>query len=327
MKVELYPYLFEPIYRDYLWGGDRLARLYGRKGTPDPCAESWEVADRPDAVSRVARGPCRGRTLRELIEADAAAILGAAVRTDRFPLLVKIIDARRRLSLQVHPNEETALVTGGEPKSEMWYALPGGDADAQVYCGLRPEVDRAAFEAALRRGEVEKTLNRFTAVPGCAIDVPGGRVHAIAEGCLLLEVQQNSDTTYRVHDWDRVDRDGRARELHVEQALQVIRWDDHPPRQAKAPMPWPESSGNRGWEILVTPFFALTAWDVRREDCERADGRACRMFFCESGRVALHGGGQDAVLEPGRTCLLPAGLENCRIVPLTEQARLIRIAV
>lgn len=324
MNNELYPYVFEPVYRDYLWGGDRIARLYRRAHAPPVCAESWEIADRPEAVSVVREGPCRGRTLRELMEQHASDIIGADAGGDEvFPLLIKIIDARQRLSLQVHPDENTAVRTGGEPKSELWFVLQA-DPGARVYCGLRPGVDRATFENALRREQIEPLLHAVPAVSGEAVNVPGGRVHAIAEGCLLLEIQQNSNTTYRVYDWGRVDRDGRPRDVHVEQALNAINWQDAP-GESRAPTPLDGPWLNRCQSVLTTPFSRVTRWDMTREETFPLDGQSFHAFFAVNGVATVRGNGQDALLRPGTTCLIPASLGSYAVIPETSEATLIRI--
>ncbi len=326
MDSELYPYVFEPVYQEYLWGGDRIARQYGRSGVPAVCAESWEISDRPEARSRIVNGPCRDRTLRDLLARHSAAVLGtSAGSATAFPLLIKIIDARLRLSLQVHPDETTAAATGGEPKTEMWYALPSAP-DARVFCGLRPGVNRAQFEAALREERLEPLLHAVPVAAGQAVFVPGGRVHAIAEGCLLLEIQQNSNTTFRVYDWGRLGADGKPRDLHVDAALRTINWSDSP-GESLFPRAIPAAGPNRRYEIVTAPCFRVGCLDLIEPETLTLDGRSFLALFVASGSAIAHGNGQEAVLRAGTSCLLPATLGTCSLIPADAGAEVVLVAL
>ena len=217
----LYPLLFEPVYQDYIWGGQRIAATYGREIDLPVCAESWEISERAEGMSVVSNGPLAGTSLESLIDMHGEALLGQA---GRFPLLIKIIDAAKTLSVQVHPNNDNAAQVNGEPKTEMWYIL-AADPEACVYLGTEEGVDANTFADAIKQGTVEELLHRIPVKAGDAVFVPGGTMHAIGAGCLLMEVQQNSNTTYRVYDWGRVGHDGQPRELHIDQALTVTQWD------------------------------------------------------------------------------------------------------
>ena len=220
-----YPLIFRPIFKERVWGGRELERLYHKPLPPGvPIGESWEISDHGADASVIANGPLAGRTLRSLLEEDAEAILGdiAPTAAGRFPLLIKVLDARDRLSLQVHPPAEAAAKLGGEPKTEMWYVAQA-DPGATIYAGLKRDVSRRQFEAALKRQELEPLIHQLTPKAGDALFVPSGRLHAIGAGLVIFEIQQNSDTTYRVYDW------GRPREIHVEQSLQCIDFRDFEP--------------------------------------------------------------------------------------------------
>lgn len=225
------PFLpFLPLYQERVWGGRALAERLGRELPGEaPIGESWEVVDRPEAQSVVADGPWRGRTLREVVAAHAPEVLGASWDPRRpFPLLVKWLDCRERLSLQVHPPAAIASRLGGEPKTENWYvaeAAPG----AGVLAGLKPGVDAARFRAALAAGTVEDLVERHATRAGDSILIRSGVVHAIDGGNLILEIQQNSDTTYRVYDWGRVGLDGRPRQLHLGQSIACLEANTAPP--------------------------------------------------------------------------------------------------
>src|SRR5215217_528612 len=211
----LYPMVFHPIFKERVWGGRTLEALYGKRLPPDvPIGESWEIADRPGAESVVANGPLARRTLRWLMRQHRADLLGDAAPSagDRFPLLCKILDARDKLSLQVHPPARAQEL--GEPKTEMWY-IAAADPGAELYVGLKRGVTREAFEHGIRDGRVADCFHRIEVHAGDAMFLPSGRVHAIGAGLVIFEIQQNSDKTFRVYDWDRPGLDGRPRDLHV----------------------------------------------------------------------------------------------------------------
>jgi mannose-6-phosphate isomerase len=221
---------FLPIYQERVWGGRALAKALGRElPAGDPIGESWEVVDRPEAQSIVDGGAHHGRSLRHVLEKHRSEVMGPAWPAGRpFPILVKWLDCRERLSLQVHPPPEVAAEFGGEPKTENWYiaeTVPG----AELIVGLRRGVTRGQFEQAIREKTVEHTVHHFRVAAGDSILVHSGQVHAIDAGNLILEIQQNSDTTYRVFDWGRVGLDGRPRELHIAESLRSIDWNDFEP--------------------------------------------------------------------------------------------------
>ena len=227
---------FAPIYQERVWGGRALHNALGRAlpAGGQPIGESWEIVDRPEAQSHVASGPWAGRMLRDVIERETAAVMGPQWDAQKpFPILVKWLDARERLSLQVHPPAAVAKKLGGEPKTENWFvseAAPG----AALIAGLKRGVTRAQFEVALRGGDLEKLVHRFPVNRGESLFVPSGRLHAIDAGLLILEIQQNSDTTYRVYDWGRVGLDGKPRALHVAESLQSIDFNDFEPAGVSA---------------------------------------------------------------------------------------------
>jgi len=225
------PVIFSPIYMERVWGGRGLEQLPERhlpKGAP--IGESWEVVDRPEAQSVVTEGPLRGKTLHELWTDYRGEIFGRhhARGGERFPLLCKLLDARDRLSVQVHPPARIAQQLGGEPKTEMWYFL-ACDPGSTIYAGLVEGATRGSFEASLDTGTVESCLHVLSTRQGDSIFIPSGRLHAIGAGNIIVEIQQNSDTTYRVFDWNRTGLDGHPRELHVEESLASIDFDDHAP--------------------------------------------------------------------------------------------------
>jgi mannose-6-phosphate isomerase len=226
---------FEPLYQPRVWGGRALESALDRTLPPgDPIGESWEIVDRPEAQSVVRSGPHKGQTLRSLIQESAADLMGPGWHVERpFPILVKWLDCRERLSLQVHPPASVAGELKGEPKTENWY-IAHTAPDARLIVGLKKGVTRAQFEAAIADNTLEKCVHSFRVAAGDSILVHSGQVHAIDAGNLILEIQQNSDTTYRVYDWGRVGLDGKPRQLHVQQSLRSIDWEDFEPAPVRA---------------------------------------------------------------------------------------------
>ena len=221
---------FEPIYQERVWGGRGLESYLGRKlPGSTPIGESWELVDRVEAQSVVADGPLKGKTLRQIIEAHTGEIMGPSWPKERpFPILVKWLDCRDRLSVQVHPPAGIAPKLGGEPKTENWY-FGKTDAGAAVYAGLKPGVTRESFEQAISDGTVDQCLDRVPVRDGDSLLIHSGTMHAIDAGNVILEIQQNSDTTYRVYDWGRVGLDGKPRALHVRESLESLAANTSPP--------------------------------------------------------------------------------------------------
>jgi mannose-6-phosphate isomerase len=229
------PIVFEPLYMQRVWGGRELERQYGRTLPDDaPYGESWEIVDRTDEQSVVRGGEYAGKTLHELWTTRREEIFGRGLPdSERFPILIKVLDARDKLSLQVHPPAAIAAELGGEPKTEMWYiaeASPG----AILHVGLKKDVSRQTFQEAIRSGTVADCVHSLQVRAGDSIFIPSGRLHAIGAGLLIHEIQQNSDTTYRVFDWNRTGLDGKPRELHMEASLASIDFSDIEPRIGQA---------------------------------------------------------------------------------------------
>jgi mannose-6-phosphate isomerase len=221
---------FQPLYQERVWGGRALESALGRVlPAGAPIGESWEIVDRVEAQSVVASGTLAGQSLRSVLAKNAVAVMGPAWPAEKpFPILVKWLDCRERLSLQVHPPAAVAAELKGEPKTENWYiahTAPG----AELIVGLKRGVTRASFEKAIVDNTVEQCVHHFNVAAGDSILVHSGQVHAIDAGNLILEIQQNSDTTYRVYDWGRVGLDGLPRQLHVAQSLRSIDWTDIEP--------------------------------------------------------------------------------------------------
>ncbi|MDB6075459.1 MAG: gmuF 2 [Verrucomicrobiaceae bacterium] len=228
---------FLPLYQTRVWGGRRLEACLGRS-LPDaqPYGESWDLVDRESEQSVVASGPYAGSTLHDLWINERETIFGAAYASHpagRFPILIKVLDCADDLSIQVHPPVEMAAVLNGEPKTEMWFVAQA-EPGAKLYAGLNKGVSRTIFEVSLTDGTVADHVHCLFPCTGDSLFVPSGRLHALGKGLLIYEIQQNSDTTYRVFDWNRVGLDGRPRDLHVQQSMQCIDFNDVEPALLKA---------------------------------------------------------------------------------------------
>jgi mannose-6-phosphate isomerase len=307
------PLAFEPIFIERMWGGRRLESEFHKKlPSQKRIGESWEIVDRPEAQSVVAGGPLSGTTLHELWTRHREEIFAGVPDTPRFPLLIKILDAQEKLSLQVHPPENVASKLGGESKSEFWY-VAAANPDAEVFVGFREPITRDMFEERLRDGTVIDYIHRIAVQSGDAIFLPAGRVHAIGAGNLLIEIQQNSDTTYRVFDWNRTDpATGTKRALHVEQAIQSIDFEDVRPKLI-------QSEG----ELLVSDrLFEIRRWNLD-ESREAAPLGQFAILCCLTGNLSC----AKAKFSPGEIFLIPARLEGRLLKPLAPNTSLLRITI
>ena len=297
--------VFNPTYKDYIWGGSRIASLYARGGTPERCAESWEIAAHPDGDSVVAQGPFAGRTLSGLVAKFGAALIGTrAPSPTRFPLLFKLIDAREKLSVQVHPSNATAGLTGGEPKTEMWYVLGHTDG-ASLYAGLREGVTPDTLRAALDNGTAEQCLVEMRVAKGESLFIPGGLVHAIGAGCLIYEVQQNSNTTYRFYDWGRVGADGKPRPLHVAESFKVMDWALPPPRMT--PPTVTHTTARAAWaDVVSCDYFNVRKLTVRGQETVPLDGTSFHALFVEAGRAFVEVGDNPYLIGAGAMGIIPS---------------------
>jgi mannose-6-phosphate isomerase len=298
---------------DRVWGGRRLETHFGKRlPAHGRIGESWEVVDRPEAQSVVHNEPLRGKTLHELWTGYRPDVFGdRAPASPRFPLLIKLLDAQERLSVQVHPPASVAPSLNGEPKTEMWYILDNY-SDGDIFAGLRAGVTREQFESALNAGTVEETVHRIPVSPGDCIFIPSGRVHAIGAGNVIVEVQQNSDTTYRVFDWNRVGLDGKMRQLHIDESLKSIDFTDFEPA-LQVP---------KGETIVDCPLFLVEKWDLPQPR-ESAPPGAFAIFTVLAGEVESAG----LKFHPGEFFLIPAGLEDRALHPVAGPAALLRTTI
>ncbi len=301
---------FQPIYQTRVWGGRRLEALLGRT-LPDtrPYGESWELCDRPEAQSIVAEGPLKGLTLHQLWTEHRDEIFGHKHHEHsalRFPILLKILDCSDVLSLQVHPPAAVAARLGGEPKTEMWF-VSHADKGARIYAGLKQGVTRDSFEEALRHGTVADLVHSMEPKTGEFMFVESGRIHALGAGLLVYEIQQNSDTTYRVFDWNRTGLDGQPRPIHVAESLQCIDFDDFEPTM--------QSPAADGMIAKCAHFATRRATLVLNQSTTiKPDDDDFMCLAVVQGKGTMDG----SEIRSGDFLLLPASQSACRIVAGTD---------
>jgi mannose-6-phosphate isomerase len=328
----LYPFTFQPIFKERVWGGREIERLYDKKlPVGAPIGESWEISDRPGDASVIANGPLAGKDLRWLMENHATELLGQAkpATGNRFPLLCKILDAREKLSLQVHPpagsagilpagparSRQDGSAPGVEPKTEAWFiadAAPG----AELYVGLKRGVTRAAFEQKIRDGSVAECFHRLPVKKGDAMFLPSGRVHAIGAGLVIFEIQQNSDTTYRVFDWNRMGLDGKPRELHVAESLASIDFNDFEPGLVESK--FRDAPIYKSRRLTGDPLFLVTELKDLTAEFKVEGSQKPVILTVVEGEASITDSASKISfdLKPGLFCLIPACLKAVEIKPV-----------
>lgn len=289
---------FAPVYQSRVWGGRRLETLFGRT-LPEPSVpfgESWEISDRPQEQSLCTCADGCQLSLHQLWTQHREAVFGRALLSHpapAYPLLMKILDACDDLSIQVHPPAQVAASLGGEPKTEVWYVVHA-EPGARLYAGLKSGVSRAEFEVAVQAGTVAEQVQVLEPRAGDCLFIPSGLIHAIGAGLVIYEIQQNSDTTYRVFDWNRVGLDGRPREMHVQQSLQSIDFSLPPPRLQRLDAPG---------QFIGCEFFHVTSHTARRTDHLGEPGEHLVLIQVQ-GTLQAAG----TTLRRGDFCVVPACL-------------------
>lgn len=316
MSKFIYPLTFSPVFRDYIWGGRNLEKL-GRILPPGIVAESWEISGHPSSPTQVEHGPLAGKTLPEVLNQLGHNLVGqrsqAMLARGKFPLLIKLLDANQPLSVQVHPNDEYANTHehGELGKTEMWYILQA-EPGAELIYGLKAGVTPDSFRHALEAGQLEPCLHRLPVKAGDAVFIPAGSVHAIMDGIVLAEIQQNSDTTYRVYDWNRVDASGQPRPLHLEKALDVTNFQQVEPGQAQPQLIHENDELRR--ELLVScPYFnveRVTFKEAQAVYQGYTDGSTFEIWGILSGQSQVSWAEGVLPLSAIRFTLLPAALGN-----------------
>jgi mannose-6-phosphate isomerase len=316
----LYPLRFEPIFKSMLWGGRRLPSLVKREAPhADPIGEAWLVSDAEGHPSRISEGPLGGVTLRELLARDQHRLLGPArAPQGRFPVLLKFIDSRQELSVQVHPNDEQAanLGPGMFGKTEAWVIMERCADTSRLYSGLREGVTPSQFRKAIQEKNTHEVLHSFAPQLDDCVFLEAGTVHAIGANVLIFEIQQTSDITYRMYDWDRIDaRTGKARQLHIEEGLACTDFSRGP-----CPAVRPRTRAHEGVhheELVACRYFSLERRTSRVAFRIGAPGK-CRVVVCIAGSGHLESGGKSYPLSRGDVMLLPAEVGECLCTPAGE---------
>ena len=312
--IQLYPLTFDPIYKEMVWGGSQLADLFGRTLPSPHTGESWDVSCRPDEMSVVSNGTDKGKTLEAVIRQDPEGVLGKRMAgRETFGLLIKLISANDNLSVQVHPDDSYARRVEQKPfgKTEMWIVLDA-PKDAYLIVGLKDGVTQDVFRRAIETGEVEDCLEKVPAKPGDVFYIPAGLIHALTSGIVVAEVQQNSDLTYRVFDYNRVGLDGKPRPLHVEKAIDV---SDFTGALSKEPVVGvvTEQDGNTWVDYTSSELFALWKVDVKERLTEQSDPDRYFIYTCLEGSCEVRGGTDSIRIGKGDSCFIPAALGTFKI--------------
>ncbi|HDP75020.1 MAG TPA: mannose-6-phosphate isomerase [Bacteroidales bacterium] len=317
MGNALYPLKFKPILKERIWGGAKLRDKMGKQfpDSKEKYGESWEVSGVEGDVSVVQNGFLAGNTLNELIEVYMGDLVGESLYErfgEEFPLLIKLIDASETLSIQVHPSDEIARERHhAYGKTEMWYIIDA-DRDALIYTGFEKDITREEYIQAVKDGNLERYLHQEQAIAGDVFFIPAGRVHAIGKGVLLAEIQQTSDITYRIFDWNRVDGSGKSRELHTELAVDAIDFS-----KVHNPKTHPEYEVNRTSELSACKYFTvnrITFTSAMQRDYNMLDSFV--IYLCLEGEGSVvYASGASERLTKGETVLLPADLKDVILRP------------
>lgn len=316
--MELYPLQFVPVFRRYIWGGRRLGEVLGKPIGPEPrYAESWEVVDHREDQSVVAEGPLQGRTLHSLVREFGSELWNGMMQGDTFPLLLKYLDCNRVLSVQVHPDDAYAAAMDRPDlgKTEAWYVIDAAPGSL-IYAGLERGIDREAFATAIRTGQVADVLHTIPAQAGDCIFIPAGTVHALGAGILVAEIQQSSDTTFRVFDWNRVGDDGHPRALHIDQALAVTDYT-----RGEVTPQTPQLLPDGGERLVECDKFILNRYALTRPTSLEASGG--RILTVVDGGGTLRSAKGELSLPRGQSVLVPAAVGAIDFLPLGSGATLL----
>ncbi len=326
--MTLYPLTFTPVLQAYIWGGRGLAERLGRALPDGNVAESWEIAAHQDGTTAVANGPWQGTPLTTLQAQLGLELVGRraawAQQRGKFPLLIKVLDAAEPLSVQVHPPDDYALAHEGNElgKTEMWVVLHAGPG-AGVILGVAAGTTPADFRRAIDRGKLEPYLHHVPVQTGDVVCVPAGTLHAILGGALIAEIQQNSNTTYRVYDWNRLNADGHPRELHVEKAMDVIEFGQAQPGLCLPQLAWTQS-GIRAFTLCQNAYFVTERVEMAPQTryAGQTDGETLEIWGVIQGQAVAVGGGEQVVMPAVQFVLMPASLGPFTIYSQTDSVLL-----
>lgn len=322
----LYPLKFIPIILDKMWGGSKLKNILLKPTDSDKAGESWEISGVEGNISIVANGFLEGNELNELIEVYMGDLVGERIFRKfgtQFPLLIKYIDANEALSIQVHPNDELAMKRHNSfGKTEMWYVMQA-DKEAELIVGFNREIDSQTYLKNLRDKTLTSILNKEKVKEGDVLFLPAGRVHAIGAGILLAEIQQTSDVTYRIYDFDRCDSDGKPRELHTDLALDAIDYTCHSNFKTDY-----KGQINEPSEIVNCPYFTTNLINLNKPFQHNIENLDCFVIYmCLDGACKIKYHEKDTIgLKKGESVLIPASLEEYEIIP-DKEVRLLEVYI
>ena len=323
MKSQLYPLKFQPILKDKIWGGEKLHQHFNKNSKSKSLGESWEISAVPGDVSVVVNGALQGKSLQELLDTNGALILGSKNLKrfgKNFPLLIKFIDAKQDLSIQLHPDDELAKARHNSfGKTEMWYVMQA-DNDANLIVGFNQKVDKDIYLKHLEEKTLTQILNFDKVKEGDTYFIEAGRVHAIGAGVLLAEIQQTSDVTYRVYDWDRVDVDGNERELHNDIAIDAFKFDMKDDFRVSY-----TTSKNKVNDMVYCPFFTTNflELDASMEIKNKQD--SFMIYMCVDGEVEILNDNFNETISKGETILVPAAIETYKL--RSSYAKLLQVYI
>ena len=322
--MPLSPLLFEPNLHAVVWGGHQLRPYKGLEPTAEPIGESWEVSAVPSSTSIISNGEWKGRDLNAVIAEHPDEILGKAVNEKfggKLPLLVKFIDAERDLSIQVHPNDEMARREHGKMgKSEMWYIIKAEEG-SHLYAGFKQEITPYEYQHRVADGTITDVLADHQVKAGDVFYLPAGRVHAICGGILLAEVQQSSDVTYRIYDYNRPGMDGKPRELHTELAAKAL--DYHVEKNYRTEY---ADTDNRAVQIIDTPYFDVRVMELSQtfhRNLIKYDSFVISMCLQGDCTLRVRSTGEEILLREGHSTLIPAAIADYDVTPLHARTRLL----
>ena len=323
----LYPLKFKPIFKERIWGGDKLPQMLNKQYSIAHCGESWELSGVQDDISVVSEGFLKGNNLEELIEVYMGELVGEKIYDQfgtEFPLLIKYIDANDRLSIQVHPDDELSKERhGAYGKTEMWYVVHAEEG-AELISGFNRNIDRDSYLIALENGKLENLLQFDPVKQGDVFFIPAGRVHAIGKGIVVAEIQQTSDVTYRIFDYNRVDDQGKPRELHTELALDAINFKHFPNGQTNYQLKLNEPVELAKCNYFTTNLLQLTTHFER--DFSSIDSFV--IYLCLEGGYTLQWESESVTVQKGETLLVPASIENFVLSPVNgEETKLLEVYV
>lgn len=323
----LYPLKFTPIYKDKIWGGNKIRTILHKDfGVLSNCGESWELSGVEDNVSVVSNGFLSGNTLEELVEVYMGDLVGDSVFENfghEFPLLIKFIDATDDLSIQVHPNDEMAMERhNSSGKTEMWYVLQA-DGGSKLQSGFSRQVDQEIYLEKLKKAELTDILNFEEVTAGDVFFIPSGRVHAIGKGILLAEIQQTSDVTYRIYDYNRCDAKGNIRELQTDLALDAIDFTLIPEYKTSY-----KPLVNNSVELVSCPYFTTNILEINQsveKDYNKLDSFV--IYICLEGELVVETESGTETVTKGETLLIPASIENVHLNPVSSSVKLLEVYI